>query len=134
MFNDSNKRFDLETFSYNYNHRHDDAISNYIAIDTENRMNGMNRMNTMKIYLVCDTCYCYYDLKILKGFTSLQKAFEYATDVVMERTDKYNRDYVLKVIENRYDQVDRFPDLFVYTDFHDMDSDRYITIKEIDVD
>lgn len=119
---------DLKTFSYNYNHRHDDAISNYIAIDTE------NRMNTMKIYLVCDACYTSYEINILKGFTSLQKAFEYATDVAMERNPKYNRDYIRKVIENRYDQVDRVPDLFVYTDYGDWDYDRYITIKEINVD
>ena len=87
----------------------------------------------MKIYLVCDEDY-HGQSDILKGFTNLQKTFDYATDVVMEYTTKYNRDYIRKVIENRYDEDDVIPDLFIYTNYYDMDYDHYITIKEIDVD
>ena len=87
----------------------------------------------MKIYLVCDENF-YNQSNILKGFTSLQKAFNYATDVVIEHTTKYDRDYIREVIENRYNEDDVIPDLFIYTDYFNMDYDRYVTIKEIDVD
>jgi len=133
MFNESNERLDLKTFSYNYNHRHDEISPNYIAVDAENGINTIKKNNTIKIYLVCDEDYCGWSI-VLKGFTSLQKAFDYATDVVMERNTKYNRDYIRKIIEHRYTKGDVIPDLFIYTDYFDMDYDRYITIKEINVD
>ena len=89
-------------------------------------------MSIMKIFLVYTSNY-YDNRKLFKGFSVLEKAIDYATDIVLNKNKKYNRDYIRNQIFNNYNQPYSH-DLFVYTDYFDMDYDEYVGIDEIEVE
>ena len=86
----------------------------------------------MKIFLVYTSDY-YDDRDLYKGFSILEKAIDYATDIVLNNTKKYNRDYIRNQILNNYNDPYQ-NDLFVYTDYSSMDYDRFVGIEEIEVE
>ena len=92
----------------------------------------------MKVYIVYTGNYYNYNENIIKGFTDLEKAIEFAVDVVMKKTHKYNQDYVEERIRNGYAKsngyVEPIRDLFVYTDYYDMEYDRFVGIMDVDID
>ena len=86
----------------------------------------------MKVYIVYTSDYHHCNQTIIKGFTDLEKAIEFAVDVVMKKNHKYNRDYVKEAISNRYGEA--IHDLLVYTDYYDMDYDEFVGIIDVDVE
>lgn len=87
----------------------------------------------MKVYIVYTSDYHHCDETIIKGFTDLERAVELAVDVVMKNNRKYNRDYVKEIICSNYKQP-LIHDLFVYTNYCDMDYDKFVGIMTVDVD
>lgn len=90
-------------------------------------------MSIMKIFLVYTSDFIYGDRNLYKGFSVLEKAVDYATNIVLNNNKKYNQTYIRKQILDNYNDPYR-TDLFVYTDYSDMDYDRYVGIEEIEVD
>ncbi len=87
----------------------------------------------MKVYIVHTSDYYHYSGTLIKGFTNLEKAIEFAVDVVMEKNHKYNRDYVKETIHSRYGKPFS-NDLFVYTDYYDIEYDEFVGIITIEVE
>ena len=87
----------------------------------------------MNVYVVYTSDYHHCNEKIIKGFTDLEKAIEFAADVVVEKNRKYNRDFVKETIRNSY-RSQYICDLFVYTDYCDMDYDEFVGITTIEVE
>ena len=90
----------------------------------------------MKVYVVFKGDY-YYLREVLKIFSDLDKAIDYATDVVMEQINKYNRDYVKETIRTRYNNCSSHGDScgVVYANHLSMDSDEYsVGILEVDAE
>ena len=86
----------------------------------------------MKIFLVYTSDY-YDHRNLYKGFSVLEKAIDYATDIVLNNNKKYSRTYIRNQILNNYNEPYR-SDLFVYTDYLSMEYDEYVGIDEIEVD
>ena len=93
--------------------------------------NNRLKRGFMKTFIVCTSDY--YGIKeFRKGFSDFEKAVDYATSIVLDRSNKYNEEYVKNTIRERHS--DNITDLFVYTDFHDMDYDEYVGIEEVEVE
>ena len=88
----------------------------------------------MKIYVVFINMY-HDSHHILKAFSDLNKAIDYAADFAMTRTNQYDRNYLKKIMIDQHDDPTSDGYIFVYTHYNNMDiDDEFIGIREIDVE
>ena len=87
----------------------------------------------MKIYVVFKNT-CHDPHHILKTFLDLNKAIDYAADFVMTRTNRYDRDYIKKIMIDQHDDPTSYGYIFAYTHYDNTDVDEFVGIREIDVE